>query len=130
MKSKVFVPKVEAVGVYMIENIMSGKRYVGSSVNVYKRMSTHAQTINGGHGINVPMEEDVRKGFDVFRFIVLETFKDGTITSRELQCKEREYTETMGGQYGYNVGPSFRTGMIKKDTLLYVEGTELFTYAK
>ena len=39
------IPQVQKIGIYAIRNKSNNKYYIGSSVNVYNRMLTHARPI-------------------------------------------------------------------------------------
>lgn len=103
------VPNVEKVGVYAIFNSKTLKYYVGSSVNIKRRMKEHRAKIESLSGSNIRMENDLRSFEDVknFSFIVLESFEDFTITEDELREKELYYIKKYDAWNGYN--DTFRT---------------------
>ena len=124
MKRIFRIPDVDAVGIYMIENVDTKKRYIGSSTNVKYRLKSHESIIRSGYGINGKMDDDIKAGHNKFFAVVLETFPDGKITNSQLSRIEREYISRFGsnGEYNYDHGPErFRFG--RKDPLLYAHGT-------
>jgi len=108
----------------MIENVDTKKRYVGSSTNIKQRLKLHERFIRQGYGINHLMDEDIKAGHTKFFAVVLETFKDGTITNRDLARIEWQYTKALGAEGEYNYpGSSARTRFGSKNPVLYAHGT-------
>lgn len=52
----------EGAGIYQIENTDTGKIYIGSSVNIAKRIGEHLNALKGHYHDNKPMQEDFDKG--------------------------------------------------------------------
>lgn len=100
----IIVPDVEKIGVYAIFNRKTNKYYVGSSVNIKRRMKEHRAKIESLDGSNIKIGEDLKTAEDIknFSFIVLETFEDYTITEGELRSKEAFYIEKYNACNGYN----------------------------
>ena len=119
------IPQVQKVGIYAIYNKKSGKYYIGSSINVYSRMLTHARAILHHGGINIAMVEELykemrRKNYDCLEFLVLKTFEDGTITDEELRLKEwKTILKYKSHICGYNVAGTHGNGMFERGQLLY-----------
>lgn len=60
-------------GVYLIENSVTGRKYVGSSSNVDRRIKTHKQHLEKGCHNNRKLQKDHDLyGMDSFKFIILE----------------------------------------------------------
>ena len=60
-------------GVYLIENSVTGRKYVGSSSNIDRRIKTHKQHLEKGCHNNRKLQKDHDiHGIDSFNFIILE----------------------------------------------------------
>lgn len=60
-------------GVYLIENSITKRKYVGSSSNINKRLKTHKQHLQKGCHNNRKLQKDHDiYGLDSFKFIILE----------------------------------------------------------
>ena len=60
-------------GVYLIENSITGRKYVGSSSNVDRRIKTHKQHLEKGCHNNRKLQKDHDiHGIESFKFIILE----------------------------------------------------------
>jgi group I intron endonuclease len=90
-------------GVYRITNIVNGKSYIGSSVDVEKRFSEHKRTLKNGYHRNIYLQRAWWKyGEDAFKFEMLEeVLKEEFLLTREqawidgLKCYQSEN--------GYNI---------------------------
>jgi group I intron endonuclease len=71
-------------GIYAIINTINGKRYVGQSVNIHKRMQDHFRQLGRGKHICKYFQYAFNKaGADVFGFAVLEECGKEALTERE-----------------------------------------------
>lgn len=60
-------------GVYLIENSVTGRKYVGSSSNIERRIKTHKQHLQKGCHNNRKLQKDHdMHGLDSFKFTILE----------------------------------------------------------
>lgn len=60
-------------GVYLIENSVTGRKYVGSSSNLYRRIKTHKQHLEKGCHNNRRLQKDHDiHGMHSLKFIILE----------------------------------------------------------
>lgn len=60
-------------GVYLIENTVTGRKYVGSSSNIDRRIKTHIQHLEKGCHNNRKLQKDHdMHGIESFNFIILE----------------------------------------------------------
>lgn len=60
-------------GVYLIENSVTGRKYVGSSSNINRRIKTHKQHLQKGCHNNRKLQKDHDiHGIESFKFIILE----------------------------------------------------------
>lgn len=89
------------VGIYKIENLQNHKVYIGQSINIERRWTTHKHDAFDESGIayNYPIYRAIRKyGLDNFSFEVIEECH-----REELDSKEREYIEKYNSFFnGYN----------------------------
>ena len=115
------IPQVQKIGIYAIRNKSNNKYYIGSSVNVYNRMLTHARSILRYGGISIHMAKDLKKkDYKNLEFIVLKTFEDGVITDGELRDKEWEMILKYQSHIsGYNKAGTHVNGYFSKEQLLY-----------
>ena len=76
-------------GVYRLQNIVTGRFYIGSSVNVYKRYYRHRQVLREGLKENIRISEDCEKhGIKSFVFGVIEYCE-----KQDLKMREQYYFE-------------------------------------
>lgn len=83
-------------GIYVIENILNGKRYIGQSVNINKRLKEHLYLAlkNDRCRCNFYLYKDIRKtGADNFLCRIVKTFdtKNDEKLSKELEKAEIDY---------------------------------------
>lgn len=89
-------------GVYSIRHILSGKRYIGSSVHVTGRWTHHRYHLRRGLHYNLEMQEDWnRDGENSFVFEWIEKYPSGSLIYKELNALEEKY---LGGPNLYNKG--------------------------
>lgn len=89
-------------GVYCIENLVNHKKYIGSSVNIYRRWSQHKRELNGNYHYNNYLQNAFNKyGKDNFAYFIIETCSEEDRVNREqywidnyMSCNEL---------YGYNI---------------------------
>lgn len=116
IKDCFIIPEVQKIGIYAIHNNKTNKYYIGSSVNVYKRMIEHARKILKNRGLNKIMRQDIKtkKDFKNFNFIILETFENNTITDKELRKIELDYIRKYDAfKNGYNLNGTYTNGQFE-----------------
>lgn len=93
---------IKGPGIYCIENIQTGKKYIGQQVNIRSRWYQHRNELRRGIHCNDYLQKAWNKyGEQNFKFYVLEN-----CSIEELNEKEVEYIEkynTMDEQFGYNL---------------------------
>lgn len=94
------------IGIYCIENIINNKKYIGSSRNIYKRMSYHFSSLEKQNHHNSYLQSAYNKyKKETFKFYVLEYVKDDSFLI------EKE-------QYWIDFYDSFHSGYnLQKDAL-------------
>ena len=94
------------MAVYAIRNIIDGKMYIGSSVNIDRRKREHFNALKRGqhHSIHLQRAWD-RYGKNSFKFEIL----DSNVTKSNLRAKEKEWIlkyHTLNRDHGYNISES------------------------
>lgn len=91
------------MGIYQIVNCINGKKYVGSSQDLYERGCAHFRALRGNYHRNCYLQNTYNKyGKEIFKFEVLEFIK----TIEELLPKEQYYIElynVCNKDKGYNL---------------------------
>ena len=96
-------------GVYMFFNIESGKRYVGSSVDIYNRIHEHYYNLKNNKSHNAHFQSSWNKyGEDAFIYCILEYCNPESRFSREqyyIDTLKPEYNLTLNvvANFGHNV---------------------------
>lgn len=89
-------------GIYQIRNLINGKIYVGSSINLRKRMKDHFRDLRNNRHANQHLQKAYNKyGLDKFVFEVLEYVEKDMLLERE-----QYYIDTLNVvNEGYNICP-------------------------
>lgn len=92
------------IGVYIIRNINNGKAYVGSSIDIERRLSTHLRQLRNGTHYNIKLQRAFLKaGEAAFTFMHLEE-----AASDDLVKREQHHMDTL--RPAYNILPlAYRT---------------------
>lgn len=93
-------------GIYCIECIIDKKKYIGSSINVYKRRNRHFSELKNNKHKNIKLQRSYNKyGKDAFIFYILEFIERGN----DLIIKEQQYID--------NEKPFFNINLIANSSL-------------
>ena len=73
------------IGIYCIENIINGKKYIGQSVNLRRRILEHCNKLESGKDSSVALQNAYNKyGVNNFIFYVLEECREDELDEREI----------------------------------------------
>ena len=116
------------IGIYKIENLLNGKVYIGQSVDITKRWSTHVAELNNNCHHNIHLQNAWNKyGEENFEFSIVEECDISQLNQREIywiskfnSCKNG-YNLTSGG----GNTDSFSKSVIQFDLI----GNELLRYS-
>lgn len=108
----------ESQGIYVIRNSKDGKVYVGSSINIKKRIGDHFRCLNRGDHHSSKFQRAYNKSIDknVFISSVLELVDDSTV----LHDREQYWIDTLSAfKNGYNCtalvnNPAYAEKNVKK----------------
>ncbi len=90
------------VGVYEIINTKTGKRYVGSSANVFGRFKEHKRLLNNGHHWNKELLAEYREDKESFAFNLLEECSSENLAESETKWIERFSSSNPAAGYNKN----------------------------
>lgn len=95
------VPAVS--GIYLIRNIANGMVYIGQTINLRLRRSTHVASLKYGYHCNYRLQNDYDKsGKGVFEFVMLEQVSEEMLDNREAYWIG--YYRSTDSRFGYNIG--------------------------
>jgi group I intron endonuclease len=104
-------------GVYIIQNKINNKVYIGASKDTYTRLCDHKTKLRGGYHHNIHLQNAFDKnGEDKFIFDVLEDCDEQFIYSQEnYWCN---MLSSHNRKYGYNIDPTAPDGKcsVSKET--------------
>lgn len=88
-----------SIGIYQIVCVPSGKRYVGSSIQIRVRRYQHRSDLRGGYHCNPHLQNAWNKyGEGAFTFTILEE-----CTCDELIAREQHYIDTLHPEFNVNL---------------------------
>jgi len=88
-------------GIYQIQNVLNGKCYIGSAVNLKKRWRYHLGDLRREQHCNTHLQSAFDKyGETVFTFALLEQIED----TSQLIVREQYYLDTLNPEY--NISPT------------------------
>lgn len=87
------------IGIYQIKNITTGCIYIGKSVNLERRISTHKYMLKNNKHYNYKIQNDWNHyGQDIFQFTILEL-----CTYEEALKLEQYYLDTLKPEYNISL---------------------------
>ncbi len=92
----------KSIGIYCIENITNGKKYIGLSRNIEQRWNEHHSKLRRGKHGNIYLQRAWNNyGEDSFRFYIIE-FCDSNVLSEREEYYIKKY-HTLSHEFGYNL---------------------------
>ena len=96
-------------GIYCIENLVNGKKYIGQSNNVYKRWKAHIKELDNNYHCNSYLQKAWNKhGKENFLFNILETCQENELNEKEIYYIDKYSTYNSG--YNLTIGGEGRRG--------------------
>lgn len=96
--------KEKISGVYKIENIINGKLYIGSSINIYKRWGEHKRLLRINKHHSYKLQNAWNKyGKNNFKFEIIKVFNGKIDELRKLEQYYLDLFNSFDLAFGYNV---------------------------
>lgn len=116
-------------GIYIIENIKNGKRYVGSAKNLLDRAYGHLRTLKLNKHHNFHLQKSFNEnGIDSFVFYILFYMEKNLLI--EYEQKVMDHYKLSNHDFGYNICPNAgnRIGIVRRpETIKKIKESKKFT---
>lgn len=107
-------------GIYSITNLINNKKYIGSAINIYERLTQHYNELNKQKHFNKHLQQSwLKYGEDNFIFRIVEVCIN--IEYSDLLKKEDEYIKkynTLDSNVGYNKRLNSEFPILNRDSIL------------
>lgn len=122
-------------GIYCIENIVNKKKYIGESIDIYRRWKEHKQELRDGVHNNIHLQRSWNKYGEInFKFKIIEECTSDCILEREkywikyYDSFKNGYNKTEGGEgclgYKHNDKSKEKMKRIKKEQFQDIKNRE------
>jgi len=93
------------MGIYKVVNLINNKLYVGSSIDLYRRMKEHIGSLKNNKHFNYHLQNSWNKhGQEFFVFKIIEYINDKKLLTKREQHWMEIYN-VCNQDYGYNINP-------------------------
>jgi len=112
--------------VYCITCSITGRVYVGKTVNYHARVSTHKSSLRRGCHDNEYLQNHYNKYGDCLSFKILEEGSKSELT--DLECKWIESLNSMDRKYGFNLRSAHDNSPMCEESKIKTKETRLLIY--
>ena len=99
------------IGIYKIENLITGKIYIGSSLNIEKRFLRHKNELIKKRHVNIHLQREFNKyGIECLIFKILEECNKERLKEIEQLYLDNIFSDTNHYLYYYNIGKNSSGG--------------------